>query len=156
MCAVRRYNNGTSVFQQNMHNLASHCKFVGEVGTARAFKETIRSNFEFMDHIKKTKGECKPVFVVTAPSETGQPDHPEVHLGVLIVWLGSGRKINLVRVRKRCCYGFKYLFWVAANMAGTLTNVENRAHWLISLPACNSTSLPCASSHKKSGHKRLM
>lgn len=111
MCAVRRYNNGTSVFQQNMHNLASHCKFVGEVGTARAFKETIRSNFEFMDHIKKTKGECKPVFVATGPSETGQPDRPEVHLGVLISWLGSGRKCNLVRVRKRCCYGFKYLFW---------------------------------------------
>ena len=30
-----------------------------------------------------------------------------ISLGVFIVWLGSGRKIYLVRVRKRSCYGFK-------------------------------------------------
>ena len=38
----------------------------------------------------------------------------------LTVWLGVGAKRHSVRVRRRSCFGLKYLFWSPENMAGRI------------------------------------
>ena len=77
---------------------------------------------------------------------------------MLVVWLGLGKKKHLVR--KTLCFGLNYMFSFTTNrhhkleiFTASFTNIHycnwntvlNCSHWLDSLLARNSTTLPSAS-----------